>query len=416
MPWLGKWWDWIQIFIFLGLAPFFVFPNIEQAWIFMVIPMTWVIRWRIKNNLIERTVLDWGIFLLCIQLMITCFVVPDIGTSLSKISGLLYAIVLFYSMIVLLKQEKMIKIAVILFMVGSVIFTLLGFLGMHSVVSNQVKRLDILISLKEKLPSINFSLSGAEAGFNPNPLGGLLVLIIPLFIVFSIWFLKRRKAFLFILIILVLFEVCVLLFTLSRGSWLGLFVGSVVLISQFFKNRRIMLIFSVVLLLVLAGFYISLVGPENIQESGQELGDKLLNRYEFWAKGVKFIDVYPLRGIGMNRVRFNPGIGYNNSHLHNHMMHTAAEMGIPALIAYLAILIGAGFMVVEVWRKGKIEWMQMAILGLGCGQVAHFVFGIADSVPLGAKPGFIFWISLALITGIYNFHIKGGYENDIKQA
>ena len=60
-------------------------------------------------------------------------------------------------------------------------------------------------------------------------------------------------------------------------------------------------------------------------------------------------------------------------------------------------------MCVEVWRKGKDEFMRMSVLGLGAGQFAHVIFGLGDSIPLGAKVGFVFWVSLALITAIYNY-------------
>jgi O-antigen/teichoic acid export membrane protein len=46
---------------------------------------------------------------------------------------------------------------------------------------------------------------------------------------------------------------------------------------------------------------------------------------------------------------------------------------------------------------------------LGAGQLAHFLFGMGDSIPLGAKPGVLFWISLALIAGIYNYTLRYHY-------
>jgi len=60
-------------------------------------------------------------------------------------------------------------------------------------------------------------------------------------------------------------------------------------------------------------------------------------------------------------------------------------------------------MCVQILRKSKTQWQRMTALGLGCGQLAHFIFGIADSIPLGAKVGIFFWFSLALISSIYNY-------------
>jgi hypothetical protein len=59
----------------------------------------------------------------------------------------------------------------------------------------------------------------------------------------------------------------------------------------------------------------------------------------------------------------------------------------------------------EVWRKGTVGWMRVAAQGLAAGQLAHFIFGLVDSIPLGAKPGTFFWFSLALIAAMYN-HVR----------
>ncbi len=129
-----------------------------------------------------------------------------------------------------------------------------------------------------------------------------------------------------------------------------------------------------------------------------------------WNEGVEAVAENPWFGAGLNQFRMRPGVKYELSHAHNHLIHTAAELGIPGLVAYLAILIGAGYMCVEVWKKRKDEFMKMAVLGLGAGQMAHFLFGMGDSIPLGAKTGVLFWVSLALIAGIYNYTFFAGKE------
>jgi len=50
--------------------------------------------------------------------------------------------------------------------------------------------------------------------------------------------------------------------------------------------------------------------------------------------------------------------------------------------------------------------MRMAVFGLGWGQVAHLIFGIGDSVPLGSRPGILFWVSVGMIAAIYNIYKK----------
>lgn len=72
-------------------------------------------------------------------------------------------------------------------------------------------------------------------------------------------------------------------------------------------------------------------------------------------------------------------------------------------IAYLAILIGAGWMCLDVSKRAKTAWMRDAARGLGAGQLAFLIFGMGDAIPLGGKNGVFFWVSLALIAAMYNY-------------
>ncbi len=399
------WVDRAQLGLVLVMAPFFLFPDISWAWIFLFLPAFWVLRWKKSGKFFDRTILDLGIFILCFQLFISCLMVPDIVFSLPKIAGLVYGIFLFYSLVGLLKTKELIKKAIVIFMVGSVIFVVVGFLGMQSTEGLRSKQIDSLVNLREMLPYVEFTLPNIEERFNPNEVGGILVLMLPMFIAFLIWF-RKNKLIIFILTAGLILELFVLLLTLSRGSWIAILASSLFLLYPFVENKKRFSIISSCSLVFFIIFYIILIGPEDIQPSGKEIGGKVMGRQQAWSVGIKTIGEHPLTGAGINRTRLEPGIGFKRAHVHNHLIHTAAELGIPALMAYLAILIGAGYMCSAVWKKAKRDWMQMAILGLGCGQLAHLIFGIGDSVALGARPGIVFWVSLALISSIYNIYKK----------
>lgn len=138
---------------------------------------------------------------------------------------------------------------------------------------------------------------------------------------------------------------------------------------------------------------------------------KIEKRYKFWNEGLEAVSEKPVVGIGVNQLRMRPGFKYEKAHSHNQMLHTAAELGIPGLIAYLAILMGAGYMCLEVWRKAPADWMRITAQGLSAGQLAHFIFGLGDSIPLGAKPGIFFWISLALIASLYKYSLESNLRD-----
>jgi len=184
---------------------------------------------------------------------------------------------------------------------------------------------------------------------------------------------------------------------MSISSWIGLIISIWILLLSW-KWKK----WSLVLILLIVTF-IFLLSPAKITQSINMIKKDIAVRETLWSVGVSTINQNPLFGIGMNRIRQIPSVGYTHAHAHNHLVHTAAELGIPGLIAYLSILIAAGYMCFTIWRKSDIGWMRISALGLGCGQFAHLIFGMADSIPLGAKVGIFFWFSLGLITAIYNY-------------
>jgi len=311
-------------------------------------------------------------------------------------------------------SEKLIKWALLGFLGGGVALSIVGTVGM-------VWKKEIFLS--KNIPRIKWNLPGAEGGLNPNPIGGTILLVIPLGLVLFLSYLKGKKENYFIsnkffgeiFFFFVLFTLClVLFFTQSTGSWIGLIL-SIWILPQTWKWKKI----SLALIIILVGFVIFLKPVKNlfIGESDQntQAKNKIEKRVSFWISGLDAISHHPIFGIGMNRIRKNPAVGYEGAHAHNHLLHTGAELGIPALIAYLALLTGAGYMCYETWRKAKIGWMKIAAQGLASGQLAHFIFGMGDSVPLGAKVGIFFWFSLALIAAMYNYMLKSDEDLKLKQ-
>ena len=67
------------------LAPFFIFPKISLTWFFLVVPLIFFWKWRQERHLLPRTLLDWALALLLIQMFINCFVVLDLSFSLYPI-------------------------------------------------------------------------------------------------------------------------------------------------------------------------------------------------------------------------------------------------------------------------------------------------------------------------------------------
>lgn len=388
------------------LAPFFLFPSINYIGLFIIIPLIWICRRIVKKEFIERTILDWAIAILLIQVFATCIIVPDLSFSLPKIAGVLFGVFFFYSAVALLISRKLIKFGIAAFLGGGLILSVISVVDMVWLPIVYFNK--IIPKIAEKSPKIKWNLPGAEQGINPNALAGILILIFPLCLLLFFSHLKGKKEnylisyrlfnFIFFFLNFVVMG-SVLFFTQSKGGWIGLIVGIWILfLSWKLKKISIILIF----LLAVFIFSLNLVNPGLIID---EVKEDILVREPWWKVGIQTISDHSFFGIGMNCIRKVPEV-YYGIHIHNHFLHTAAELGIPALIAYLAILIGAGYMFYQIWRKSNIGWMKIAAQGLICGQLAHFIFGIFDSIPLGAKVGIFFWFSLGLITAMYNLTIK----------
>jgi putative inorganic carbon (HCO3(-)) transporter len=409
-----NWIDWLQLLLIALLAPLFLFPTMKYVGLFLIVPAVWIWRWLDKKNILERTSLDWPIFILIIQVFATCLIVPDLAFSLPKIAGILFGIAFFYSIVALLKTENLIKAGIVIFLAGGFMLSFVGILGM---IRTNEKFLDKLSKILRVIPKVNFNLPGAEEGFHPNAVAGTLILIIPLYLILFFLYFKREKQYHFInknkLFLIFLFLGCsitcaTLLLSQSRGSWIGLLLSGLLLLFPNRKGRK----WGLLIVLSFIVLYFILLGFNKIPIGAKEAKEKILTRMQLWNLAVDTIREHPGFGIGMNRIRQSPQLKYEQAHAHNHLFHTAAELGIPALVAYLAILIGAGFMCYQIWRKSHVGWMKMTAIGLGCGQLAQFIFGMADSIPLGAKVGIFFWFSLALIGAMHNYMVKS--EGDLK--
>lgn len=410
-----SWIDWIQLSLIGLAAPFFLFPSTKYIWVLLIVPVVWICRWIVKKEFFIHSILDWAIVVLLIQVFATCIIVPDLAFSLPKIVGFLFGVFFFYSTVALLDSEKLIKWGIAGFLGAGLTLSIFSILGMAwgSAATEKFSK-KFIIKIAKNFPEIKWNLPGAEAGFNANAIGGILILIIPLSFVLYFSFLKREKeyhmiaykAFPLILSFVITFVLCIVLFlTQSIGSWIGLIIGIwILLLSWKWKKWSLLVIF-------LLAVFVILLKPDKTLLSYKMIKNEIIKpkielRKPQWLVGINTVNKRSFFGIGMNRIRLNPSVGYGYSHAHNHLLHTAAELGIPGLIAYLAILIGAGYMCFQIWRKSNIGWMRMTAMGLGCGQLAHFIFGMADSIPLGAKVGIFFWFSLALIAAMYNYTIK----------
>jgi len=143
------------------------------------------------------------------------------------------------------------------------------------------------------------------------------------------------------------------------------------------------------------------VDPERITS----LAEGLTGRQELWTRAVYMIQDLPFTGAGLGM--FDPvanilypfvliGPSFPAFHAHNVLLQVGTDVGLPGLVAYVALMSGGCLMAWRAFRRPGALEDRAAALGLLGGIVAYHSFGLTDAMTLGAKPGVILWMILGL--------------------
>lgn len=140
------------------------------------------------------------------------------------------------------------------------------------------------------------------------------------------------------------------------------------------------------------------------------MASSVSGRIELWASALDGIRDFRFTGMGMNGFRKVMPVLYPRpaaaidvdvSHAHNHLLQEALDLGVPGLIAYSAPWIVVAGMLVRTYRDSSDVLFRRVAIGLGLGLVGHFVFSLTDAIPLGAKAGVLFWLTVSLATSLF---------------
>jgi putative inorganic carbon (HCO3(-)) transporter len=81
---------------------------------------------------------------------------------------------------------------------------------------------------------------------------------------------------------------------------------------------------------------------------------------EVWSRAIYGIQDFPFTGMGMNAFRkvvpvpyplFTVSPDVDIRHAHNEFLQAALDLGIPGLIAFITLYIGAFWMLWEIWKN-----------------------------------------------------------------
>lgn len=407
--------------VVLAIAPLLLFPTPARCYAALAVPLVWWCNRRVTGHLVPPTPLNAWLLLLLGMTGVSLWATYDVRVSLGKVAGVLLGVFVFWAITRWTTSDRRLAFITGCFLLAGAVLAVLGLLG-----TNWYGKFPIIASIIERLPKAIRGISGAEEGFHPNAVAGCLVLFIPLQIALLTgegrkWLLLAapsgsRVLLMAAQVLLLALTLGTLLLTQSRGAWAGLVVALLAFLAWHSGLTRKI---AVAIVAVLALFALA-QGPRRfvdlaISQSGAEMARNVSGRMELWSRALAAIHDFPLTGMGMNVFRkvmptLYPTLqatpGFDVAHAHNHLLQAALDLGIPGLIAYLGIWFTVAALLVTVYRRAAAPAGRVLASGLGAGLVAHFMFSMTDAIPLGAKVGVLFWVTLALAVSIYQVMLR----------
>ena len=233
---------------------------------------------------------------------------------------------------------------------------------------------------------------------NPNVLASYLVLLIP----FSCaLFLDTKKVAVKFAYFALTGTLCLtLLFTFSRGGWLGVLAS--LLVFALLKDRRVLILILIVLLASAA--LLPEVFLQRISTIGSPLDTSNAYRLRVWQESLGIIKDFPLTGIGLGHESFLSiypfymlDRGKSPFHTHNTYLQVLVETGIIGLLVFLWLLLSyfkRGLKAIASTRDKELKYLMIASLSATVGILTQ---GIGEVIIYLPKITILFWINIALL-------------------
>jgi len=407
---------------FLGVAlPPLWLPGAVPALVplsFALLAALVLCRWIVNGRPVPRTPMNWPILVILLMLPVGLWASPLPETSWVVFCRILLGIALFYGLVGNASTERQIALVMAVSVLGGVGIALLGLLTSNWITN----KLPFLAPVYSYLPRISLPafLAGSadsEAGlFHPNMIGGTLALLIPFDVALIGWYnsasvhsgqepskqspwLRRgiRAALWFALVLM-----CgVLLLSQSRMGLVAVAVALFVWAALYRPLFWLVVPTGTVGLLLAA----HLGGVNSLGEIFLRIpeSDTWNARPELWSAALQAMRDFPFTGVGLGAfesvvrllyvVRVSPTWLFGHSH--NLILQAGMDLGVAGMLSFGALLLVGAYCGWRAWthsRRGT-RWLAG---GAMAALLAYVIFGMLSCLPLGSKPGFLFWLVLAL--------------------
>lgn len=411
--------------VVLAITPLLLFPTVRPSWTVVALALlaaVWLARAFLRREPWPVTPLNAALLLFCLTIPVAAAVSVAPELTVPKLTGLILGLAVFRALAFSVTDMRSLAAALIVFcLVGAGMFAL-GLLGM---------RLPVLAPLTAALPASLVSLPGApDPGINPNQLAGVLVLYLPFLIALGLLAVRnRRYAWASVSAVICVGGLATLVMTRSRAGWIGSAIGVAALIGGLValgSNRRLKRTFlvlggAVMVVGLIAGAVLlpQRLGSTMVGANEQQLGDTLQQlsldgRIEIWSRALYALQDFPFTGVGLGAFRRVVNLLYplflvppdmDIGHAHNIFLQVGVDLGLGGLVAYVALLLAVA---ATAWQAARAAAgpARFVAVGLLASLLGLHVYGLADALALGSKPGLALWMVLGLLAALGNQWIR----------
>ncbi|MCL2703439.1 MAG: O-antigen ligase family protein [Defluviitaleaceae bacterium] len=239
---------------------------------------------------------------------------------------------------------------------------------------------------------------------NPNVLGEYLIFVISLTLG-MLYYLKNPVYKLGTLGILGISGMC-MLFTQSRGAWLGLIFA--IAVFALMHDRRMVLL-GIIGILVLPAFL-----PETVIMRFLSIGDRSDSstsyRVNIWLGSIAMIRTTWLSGIGPGVDSFRhvyQEYAFNAveaPHSHNLFLQVIIDQGVFGFIIFMLLLFTYFKYIFNRYRRSKDPFVRAVTAAIAAGMFGYLVQGMTDNVWYNYRIVAYFWFITALCGALYELH------------
>ncbi len=408
---------WLEPLYLLAIAPLLLFPTVRPIWTaaaLALLALVWLLRAFLRREVWPVTPFNPALLLFCLAVPPAVWASAFPELTLPKLTGLILGLAAFRATGFLAATPRGLTVILTVFGLLGAGMWAVGLLGIQ---------LPILAPLVHRLPSALVSLPGApEQGINPNQLAGVLALYLPFVLTWLLVCLRRRQIVWAVLLGLVaLAGAATLLVTRSRAGIVGIAaaVTALVIVSVYregsLRQKRWVSVAALVTVtagVVAGGVFLPTWFAGTVASSQVEapLGDALRQlslegRVEIWSRALYALQDFPFTGVGLGTFRRVVNLLYplflipadiDIAHAHNIFLQVGVDLGLGGLVAYGALLLVAGAVAWQAIR-GEDRMRGHIALGLLAALIGLHVYGLADALALGSKPGLAFWLALGVL-------------------